>query len=88
MADLQQGIMATSGNSRAEDNIRYDNIIFLINNLERSKPRKMIQHKEKRLNNILVQTNRFWDDHPNWTINTKETKTMRNLIYQLEKKGG
>ena len=84
MERLQQRSTSIAGNSREEKEMRYDNILFLLDNLEKTKTKTTILHKEKRLNNILRQMDIFWENHPNWTNQANQTKTMRNLIYQLE----
>ena len=56
----------------------------MLDSFERIKSKPTILHKEKRLNDILKQIDIFWENHPNWTIQSNQTRAMRNLMYQLE----
>ena len=73
--------------STQEKEMRYDNILFLLDTIDQTKTKGIILHKEKRLNNILLQIDMFWENHPNWSIHSKQTKTMRNLMHQLQNRG-
>ena len=87
MGKLQERFTNMNGNSRVEKEMRYDNILFLLDTIDQTKTKGIILHKEKRLNNILSQIDIFWENHPNWTIHSNQTKTMRNLMYQLQNRG-
>ena len=84
---LQERFTNTNGNSREEKEMRYENIIFLLESIDQTKPKRVILHKEKRLNNILLQIDMFWENHPNWSAHPKQTKTMGNLMHQLQNRG-
>ena len=73
--------------STQEKEMRYDNILFLLDTIDQTKTKGIILHKEKKLNNFLSQIDMFWENHPNWTIHSNQTKTMRNLMYQLQNRG-
>ena len=87
MGKLQERFTINNGQSREEKEMRYDNIVYLLDSIDQTKTKAIILHKEKRLNNILSQIDIFWENHPNWTIHSNQTKTIRNLIHQLQSRG-
>ena len=71
---------------KAEEDLRYDNILFIMDIIENIKTKQTIMTKTKILKKTIAKIDKYWDDHPQWRTNYHESKIMGNLLKQLDRK--